>query len=145
MTKEDREFFQQVLTQQHNNEKDALQQNEQSLFGLPQRYAVIIMLIAGIYFFLEQNKGRSPEEVDTATTIIRIETKLETIEEHTKNFQIAIDQIRTEKAQAHQLIDDKFDQYVPKSQYLKDLQDQAEIDDAQWQSIRDLRETQKSQ
>ena len=113
-----------------------------TLFGIPTAYLSIGVFSLIAFWFIEQNRGKSPYEVQVGQDITEIKSDIQSITDDVGELRDDIKEVRAEAKEraSAEIQEDLTD--VKKPEYLRDLQKQAEIDAAQWQAIREIRNQQ---
>jgi hypothetical protein len=104
----------------------------QSLFGIPQNLAIVVVLIIGILVYWNDNRGKSEFEVDLASDIKVLKTDVTSLKQDVSDIKSAKDADR-------QFIHGLSGNLYTREDHYEYSRTQGVIDQKQWDAIEDLR------
>lgn len=105
---------------------------QQSLFGIPQNLAIVVVLIIGILVYWNDNRGKSEFEVELASDIKVLKTDVTSLKQDVSDIKSAKDADR-------QLINGMTGNRYTRDDHYEYARIQTEIDQKQWDAINELR------
>mgnify|MGYP000173131850 CR=1 FL=1 len=104
----------------------------QSLFGIPQNLAIVVVLIIGILVYWNDNRGKSEFEVELASDIKVLKTDV-------TSLKLDVSDIKSAKDADRQLINGMTGNRYTREDHYEYARTQTEIDQKQWDAINEIR------
>ena len=127
MTENDKNYIKALFDEQNKKEEET-----STIWGFPQKYAVIIILIMGVIVYWNTNRGKTEFEVELLNNITTTQKDIEEIKDD-------ISEIKEENGNIKEEIDDLKDNTLSKQEIERYFLEQSKVDQKQWEYINELR------